>query len=73
MKEALQDTFLQNIQATAGPAAYYKENRLSGLYKKVPMIGLPTIDDLTAMHHCYTILHQPVVAGEDVNSSSIYC
>ena len=31
------DPFLHSITATAGPAAYYKENRISGLYKKVCM------------------------------------
>lgn len=35
IREAAEDPFLQEITATSGPAAYYKENRLSGLYKKV--------------------------------------
>ena len=33
--KADEDPFLHSITATAGPAAYYKENRISGLYKKV--------------------------------------
>ena len=35
IREAAEDPFLEDITATSGPAAYYKENRLSGLYKKV--------------------------------------
>lgn len=30
-----EDPFVDSITATAGPAAYYKEHRTSGLYKKV--------------------------------------
>ena len=37
---ALSDPFLQSIEATSGPAAAYKENRLSGAYKKVCLVSL---------------------------------
>jgi len=37
-----EDPFLHGIDATAGPAAQYKENRASGLYKKVfPLPSTP--------------------------------
>ena len=34
-QEAQQDDFLQNITAEEGPLALYKENRLSGHYRRV--------------------------------------
>ena len=40
IREAAEDPFLQEITSSSGPAAYYKENRLSGLYKKVDHLTL---------------------------------
>lgn len=39
LKAASKDEFLQSITATSGPAALYKENRLSGAYKKVKVLS----------------------------------
>ena len=36
---AAKDTYLQSIKATSGPAAFYKDNRLSGHYKKVGILS----------------------------------
>ena len=37
LQAAAKDSFLKTISATSGPAAFYKENRLSGAYKKVTL------------------------------------